>query len=74
MPVSPGKFIEGDVVKYSGELYFFVSYISQPNICVICAVHKIDIFGTDKDRMKCLAINSIKVNECNLELNTSGRL
>lgn len=66
-------FKEGDVVDYSGTLHFYLASSEDGCISVICPVNKVDIFGTDKDRMKALAINSLRVNTTHLTLNTSGR-
>ncbi len=66
-------FTEGDVVQYNDHLYFVVANHNNGNYS-ICPVHRIDLFGTEKDRIVSIAKYSKVVMGSNLQLNESGSL
>jgi translation elongation factor EF-1alpha len=65
---------EGDVVEYNNYLYFVVVINYDIKEAVICPVNKIDLFGSDKDRLQSLVKHSFKVYINNIKLNDSGRI
>ncbi len=64
---------EGDLVEYNKALYFVITNIDEHH-CAICPVGKIDLFGTEKDRLQSIVKHSFTVYKENLKLNESGRL
>ena len=66
-------FKEGDLVEYNKTLYFVITNIDEYH-CAICPVSKIDLFGTDKERLVSIVKHSFTVYKENLKLNESGRL
>lgn len=57
----------GDLVEYSGILYFVVTEADNSNQYVICPVNKIDLFGSESDRIKSFAKYSMRVSGHSLE-------
>lgn len=66
-------FKEGDLVEYQKTLHFVITEKTQ-GLYVICPVAKIDLFGTEKDRLQSIVKHSYTVYQDNLKLNDSGRL
>ncbi len=67
------KFTEGDLVEYQKALYFVIAEKST-NMYVICSAAKVDLFGSEKERLQSIAKYSMTVYGDNLKLNDSGRL
>jgi hypothetical protein len=63
----------GDLVEYSKVLHFVVAVLDE-HIVKICPVNKIDLFGTDRDRLQTIVKYSFSVHRDGLKLNETGRL
>ena len=63
----------GDLVEYSKVLHFVVADLDE-YYCKICPVSKVDLFGTEKDRLHSLVKYSFTVHKDNLKKNETGRL
>lgn len=66
-------FKEGDLVEYQKTLFFIIAE-KNLGLFIICPVNKIDLFGSEKDRIQSIVKNSITVHQGNLKLNDTGRL
>jgi hypothetical protein len=66
-------FSEGDLVEYSKHLHFVIA-LKPSRMVVICPVNKIELFGTETERLKSIVKNSFEVYDGALKLNETGRL
>lgn len=66
-------FKEGDLVEYQKVLHFVITQ-KTVDIYIICPANKVDLFGTEKDRLNSIVRHSIQVYKDNIKLNETGRL